>query len=64
MKDRFSDDHCHALKLLFLVPSIVTFPDKNKEFNSIKKKEKLSIGKYGRGRLVLHWVDARTDPNY
>ena len=32
--------------------------------NSIKKKEKLSNGKYGRGRLVLHWVDARTDPNY
>ena len=30
--------------------------------NSIKKKEKLSNGKYG--RLVLHWVDARTDPNY
>ena len=32
--------------------------------NSIKKKEKLSNGKYGRGRLVLHWVDARTDPIY
>ena len=32
--------------------------------NSIKKKEKLSNGKYRRGRLVLHWVDARTDPNY
>ena len=32
--------------------------------NSIKKKEKLSNGKYRRGRLVLHWVDTRTDPNY
>ena len=32
--------------------------------NSIKKKEKLSNRKYGSGRLVLHWVDARTDPNY
>ena len=37
---------------------------KNNYNNSIKKKEKLSNGKYGRGRLVLHWVDARTDPNY
>ena len=39
--------------------------NKNNNYNnSIKKKEKLSNGKYGRGRLVLHWVDARTDPNY
>ena len=38
---------------------------KNNNYNnSIKKKEKLSNGKYGRGRLVLHWVDVRTDPNY
>ena len=39
--------------------------EKNNNYNnSIKKKEKLSNGKYGSGRLVLHWVDARTDPNY
>ena len=38
--------------------------NKNNYNNSIKKKEKLSNGKYGTGRLVLHWVDARTDPNY
>ena len=38
---------------------------KNNNYNnSIKKKEKLSNGKYRRGRLVLHWVDTRTDPNY
>ena len=39
--------------------------EKNNNYNnSIKKKEKLSNGKYRRGRLVLHWVDTRTDPNY
>ena len=36
MKDRFSDDHCHALKLLVFVPSIVTLPH-NLSTESVKQ---------------------------
>ena len=55
-------------RIEILAEAVVVFAlawlEKNNYNNSIKKKEKLSNGKYGRGRLVLHWVDARTDPNY